>query len=177
MQINFYMSTTDKEAFHDYLFSRDAYLTPERCPSGKVPVFARPNEDIEHYRTLKIFRQDIFGKEAFSDPVWLTFHPVLKSYYVHGPGMQYDVSYMDQEGLHRGRIYMGLVSRSSFVPPKMTDPDAFARYDKAYRALENFYKSCCRYIRTNYRRDEAGMYHGNGSDSLIESQGIKRLQF
>jgi hypothetical protein len=177
MQINFYMSAADREAFHDYLFSRDAYLTPQRCPSLAVPVFTHQSEDIDLYRTLHIYRQDIFCKEAFSDPSWLTFHPVLKSYYVHGPGMQYETSYTDQEGLHRGRIYMGLVSRSSFVPPKMTDPDAYARYDKPYRALENFYKSCCRYIRKNFRRDDWGMYHGAGSDYLVESQGIKQLQF
>lgn len=177
MQINFYMGKPDRDAFHDYLFSQNAYLTPERCASDEVPVFSRPNDDIEHYRALKIFRQDIFGKEAFSDPAWLTLHPVLNSYYVHGPGMQYDMSYTDQEGLHRGRIYMGLVSRGSFVPPKTIDPDAFSRYDQAYRALENFYRSCCRYIRANFRKDEAGMYHGKGSDYLVESQGVNRLQF
>jgi len=177
MQINFYMSKPDRDAFHDYLFSRGAYLTPERCSSHEVPIFSRPNEDIDHCHKLKIFRQDIFGRENFSDHTWLTLHPVLKSYYVHGPGMQYDLSFLDKEGLHRGRIYMGLVSPGSFVPPKMSDPDAFARYDKAYSALENFYKACCRYIRANFRKDEVGLYHGKGSDYLVESQGIKRLQF
>lgn len=72
---------------------------------------------------------------------------------------------------------MGLVSRLSFVPPKTSDPDAFSRYDQAYRSLENFYRSCCRYIRSNFRKDEAGMYHGKESDHLVESKGVELLQF
>jgi len=44
------------------------------------------------------------------------------------------------------------------------------------KAMEAFYKSCCRYIRNIYRKDDAGFYHGPGSDEAAAS-GAPKLDF
>jgi hypothetical protein len=71
---------------------------------------------------------------------------------------------------------MGLVSPSSFVAPNESPVRAYAEHRESYKVLENFYKGCARYIRNNFRRDDAGFYHGKGSDAAVASVGISKVQ-
>ncbi len=69
---------------------------------------------------------------------------------------------------------MGLVGEFSYIEPGKQDPLAYEKHKDAYKQLENFYKSCCRYIRKNFRKDDTGFYHGAHSDELEKNGVIKR---
>ncbi|MEQ9297445.1 MAG: hypothetical protein RIF33_02730 [Cyclobacteriaceae bacterium] len=176
MQINFYMGDDDRRLFHEYVFSRDGYLTPERWVNTKIPIADATHQIEIEGRTLKVFKEDLFPKSNFDNEDWITYHNPTRSFYVHGPGMEYLKSYTDEKGLHRGRIYMGLVSAFSFVKPGEKDLEAYATYNEKYKQVENFYKSCCRYIRKNFRKDDVDFYHGSQSD-LLAQKDIPKLQF
>ncbi|WP_157469004.1 hypothetical protein [Dyella thiooxydans] len=176
MQINFYMADEDRRAFHDYLFSRGAYLAPDRWSTQNIPLVKTHSDDLNGSRKLKIFKSDLFPESHFQDPAWVTWHAPTEKFVVHGPGIEYLVSFTDANNIHRGRLYMGLVSPSSFVSLGQSLTGAYAQHQESYRALENFYKSCVRYIRKNYRKDSAGFYHGEASDTALTSSELVKVQ-
>lgn len=173
MQINFYMDEEDRQRFHEFVFERGGYLTPEVWPKPEAPCFSSPADVPTGHHTLKIFREDIFPRACFDDPDWITPYPQFNGYFIHGPGMQYAPSWRDEAGIHRGRIYMGLVGEFSFVKPGKPSAGAYTQYADGYRKLENFYAACCRYVRKNFRKDEAGHYHGAGSDQAVLNGAVK----
>ncbi len=162
MQINFFMDSEDIDRFHEYLFSRGGYITPEYWGTTDIPLFFDKSPDMRH-RSLKLFKEDIFSKSRFTEPGWIVLARPRREYYVHGPGMEYIRSYLDSDGIHHGRLYMGLVSHGSFIKPNELEPNVHIKYGRDYKNLENFYRSCCNYIRKNYRK-HGGFYHGSGSD-------------
>lgn len=174
MQINFYMAEKDKAIFHDYIFQRNGYIMPETWPTRDVPIYSEHSPVPEDRADLKIFREDLFNKVNFCDQDWITPYPQFDSYFVHGPGMQYSPSWIDTAGLHRGRIYMGLVSPGSFLKPDMPYACVGEEERDSYRKLENFYKSCCRFIRKRYRKASTGFYHGPFSD-IAEASGVVKV--
>ena len=175
MQINFYMDKQDRDSFHEFVFDRGGYLIPEVWPERNVPCFSSHSDMPKGCHTLKLFREEVFSKSSFEDSDWITPYP-SHGYFVHGPGIQYSPSWQDELGIHRGRLYMGLVGAFSFVKPGKPVADAYIRYADGYHRLENFYKTCCRYIRKSFRKDDAGFYHGIGSDEAALS-GVAKLQF
>jgi pimeloyl-ACP methyl ester carboxylesterase len=38
---------------------------------------------------------------------------------------------------------------------------------------EHFYKACCRYVRKNCRKDDAGFYHGAANDRAVMNGAMK----
>ncbi|WP_156480533.1 hypothetical protein [Aquipseudomonas alcaligenes] len=176
MQINFYMADEDRRAFHEYLYSRGAYLVPERWPTRDIPIVQAASEEASECKDFKIFKSDLFPQSEFQNRAWITWHEPTKRFYVHGPGIQYLVSFTDANGIHRGRLYMGLVSPRSFVEPHGQSVDCYAENEKKYKALENFHKSCARYIRNHYRKDEGGFYHGKASDMAVQNYGVSKTQ-
>ena len=175
MQINFYMDAEDRRGFHDFIFARGGYLLPEVWPAPSAPCFSSAADVPSGRHTLKIFREDIFPRSSFDDPEWITPYPQFHGYFIHGPGMQYSPSWQDEAGIHRGRIYMGLVSESSFLKPGSPRADIAEVHRTGYRNLVNFYNACCRYVRKNLRKDDAGFYHGAGSDRA-GANGVMKLQ-
>lgn len=182
MQINFYMGDTDKALFHHYIYGRNGYMTPEYIKKSflkklKVPIADAQNPIEFDDRTIKLFSEANFPKKNFKNSEWLAFSDVRNSYYLHGPGMQYTQSYIDTNGIHRGRLYMGLVTSASYLKPSENVAAHFRpEYKKKYQEIENFYKSCCRYISKNFRKDSTGFYYGPESDELIQN-GIKKIQW
>lgn len=177
MQINFYMGDTDKELFHQYIYGRNGYMTPEYIKKLEVPIADSQNLIEFNDPTIKLFSEAIFPKENFKNNEWLTFSEVRNNYYVHGPGMQYAQSYIDANGIHRGRLYMGLVTSASFLKPSENVAAHFRpEYEEKYKEIENFYRSCCRYIRKNFRKDKTGIYYGPQSDELIQN-GVQKIQW
>jgi hypothetical protein len=176
MQIGFFMVDEDRRAFHDYIFSRGGYLVPQRWSTRSVPIISSWIDEHDECRLLKIYKSELFPQSRFQDPAWVTWHAPTQKFFVHGPGIEYRVPFTDARGMHRGRLYMGLVSPSSFVAPNESPVGAYAGHRESYKVLENFYKSCARYIRSNYRRDDAGFYHGKGSDAVVASVGTPKVQ-
>lgn len=174
MQISFYMDDQDRCEFHEYIFKRGGYILPS-TPRDKIPPRYFKHSDIpSSFDNLIIFKEDIFSVSNFDDPAWVT--PYRDRYYTHGPGMLYSPSWQDERGIHKGRIYMGLFSASSFLKPSENrSGNLYERYKDDIRKVENFYQACCRNIRKNCRRDGAGFYHGKVSDDLANS-GIEKLQ-
>ena len=170
------MADEDRRAFHDYLFAHGAYLAPERWPTQDIPLVETHADDLKNCRGLKIFKSDLFPQSQFQNPAWVTWHAPTERFFVHGPGIEYLVSFTDTTGMHRGRLYMGLVSPSSFVRPKQSLADAYAKHRESYKALESFYQSCARYLRKNYRKDAAGFYHGEASDAALKISALVKVQ-
>jgi hypothetical protein len=176
------MGDKDKELFHQYIYGRNGYFTLEYIKKSvllklEVPIADAKNPIEFDDRTIKLFSEANFPKENFQNKEWLSFSDVRNSYFVHGPGMQYTQSYTDKNGIHRGRLYMGLVTSASYLKPSENIAAHFRpKYKGKFSEIENFYRSCCRYIRKNYRKDKTGFYYGPQSDKLIQS-GIKEIQW
>jgi hypothetical protein len=170
------MGDNDRKLFHEYIFSKDGYLTPQRWENKEIPIASLQNPIDIDYWSLKVFKEDNFSSTNFSSSDWITYHEPSKRFFIHGPGMEYMKSYTNAKGLIRGRIYMGIVSTYSYVKPDENDSQAYEKYKDKYKQLVNFYRSCCRYIKKNFRKDDVGFYHGTESDEL-ERNGIEKLQF
>jgi hypothetical protein len=155
-------------------------MTPEYIKKSllqqlEVPIADSQNPIVFDDRTIKLFSKANFSKENFKNKEWLTFSEVRNSYYVHGPGMQYAQSYIDTDDIHRGRLYMGLITSANYLKPSENVAVHFKpEYKEKYTEIENFYRSCCRYIRKNFRKDSTGFYYGPESDELIQS-GVKKI--
>jgi hypothetical protein len=176
MQINFWMGDKDRELFHDYIFSRGGYLIPRYLKTTEVPIAWQENKVDFNELFLHIYKEDNFSKSHFSDPDWVTYLPAFKSYFVHGPGMEYKRPYNHNDGtLIQGRIYMGLLGAFSYLKPGVSDPSCYERFAAEYKQMENFYQSCCRFIRKHFRNVH-GFYHGPQSDQL-EKEGMEKLSF
>lgn len=174
MQINFYMLAEDQALLYEHIYNRDGYLIPREWPEHDVPIFSAdsPLPTRNSFAALNIYRENLFGKDNFRDPDWIT--PYHDGFFVHGPGMEYLPSRESSDGLHHGRIYMGLLGPSSFGKPGTPYNDLPDDANDRYRAMENFYRSCCRLLRKRFRRDDAGVYHGPSSDKA-EAGGLAKL--
>ena len=168
------MGDNDRKLFHDYIYSRGGYLTPEYWEKKEIPIAHLDNPIDINFSYLKIFKEDNFSSTNLNGTDWIKYVKRRKHFYVHGPGMEYMKPYTNEKGLIGGRIYMGLVGKFSYIKPNDKEFN-YEKYEDKYKQLENFYKSCCRYIRKNFRRDIGGFYHGAESDEL-ERNGIKKLQ-
>lgn len=167
------MGDPDRDQFHEYIFSRGGYILPIHPFEIPPPMYLDSSDIPDSFEDLLILKEDIFPISNYNDPDWIT--PWHDRYYVHGPGMLYSPCYEDEKGLHRGRIYMGLFSASSFLNPKSTrQGNAYELYKADVRKVENFYQSCCRNIRKLCRKDDAGIYHGPSSD-ILENNGVSKL--
>ena len=175
MQINFWMGDNDRALFHEYIFSRYGYLTPEIWKDTAIPIASVENKiDIDD-PWLKIYKEELFPQSNFNDPDWFTFNTASQLYRVSGPGMQYMRSYTKNGEMIMGRIYMGVVGPSSFTKPKENSVSEYAKYEGDYKKLENFYRSCCRFIRKHFR-NAGHVYCGPHSDQLVK-EGIVRVSF
>jgi hypothetical protein len=174
MQINFWMGDNDRALFHDYIFSRNGYLTPENWKDTAIPIASVENKIDIDYFLLKIYKEELFPKSNFNDPDWFTFNTASQLYLVSGPGMEYMRSYTKNGEMIKGRIYMGTVGPSSFTKPGSSVSE-YAKYEEAYKKLENFYRSCCRFIREHFR-NAGHVYCGPHSDQLVK-EGMVRVSF
>ncbi len=89
MQINFFMGEMDRKYFHDYIFSRGGYLTPEYWEKTEIPIANLENPIDINCWGLKIFKEDNFSSVHFSNSNWIKYHEPTKKFYIHGPGMEY----------------------------------------------------------------------------------------
>jgi len=181
MQINFYMSSTDRAQFHQFIFDRGGYVAPEHWGQEAIPIVRGQCVALDGQRALKIFKEDVFPASRLSEAGWITPYRSRGGYYVHGPGIQYLASVQDGSAIYRGRLYTGLLSTSSFLKPDeprsgTASGKAKAEQVDGLKAMKAFYKSCCGYIRQTHRKDDAGFYHGPGSDEA-EANGATKLQF
>jgi hypothetical protein len=174
MQINFYMDKPDRDQFHEYIFSRGGYILPSRPLEMPAPIYLSSSDIPDSFEDLLILNESIFSMSNYKDPDWIT--PWHDRYFTHGPGMLYSPSWKDENGLHRGRIFMGLFSASSFLKSNSDrQGNIYELYKDDVRKVENFFQSCCRNIRKFCRKDDAGFYHGPSSDQL-EKNGVIKLQ-
>jgi hypothetical protein len=173
MQINFFMNPQDRFAFHEYIFSKGGYMTPSRIDSAITPVFTTPSDINEEHFDLKLFRESIFSKDHYTDSNWVRWHAPSKTYYVWGPGIEYSASFQRSVNIYSYRLYMGTVSPSSFVKPEESLEGTYQKYAIEYKKLENFYKSCCGYIRRTCRKEGGigGFYFGKGIDQERAMRG------
>ncbi len=192
------MGPEDEKNFIDYITSRDGYLIPQYWKSKQIPIlkelkFWRYDQQNEDWIwSIQLLKNDIFPYQNYNSDTWITYLPQFNHYFAHGPAFEFTRSQQKEEGLSHGRIYGGLLSESSFTPPnsnqnsknkfsifslfkKKNSIENNEDYSESYKNLINFYRSCCNYIRKNYRKDKAGFYHGQHSDRMEEEFGVKKL--
>ena len=175
MQINFWMGDNDRALFHDYIFSRNGYLTPEYWKDTAIPIASVENKIDIDYFLLKIYKEELFPQSNFNDLDWFTFNTASQLYRVSGPGMEYLRSYTKNGEMIMVRIYMGAVWPDSLTKPKEDRVSEYAKYEEDYKKLENFYCSCCRFI-TKHFRNAGHVYCGPHSDLLVK-EGMLRVHF
>jgi hypothetical protein len=187
MQINFYMSDADKQEFHDYVFSRGGYITPEVSPTRTPKIFRSAADGEIDFFGCWICLEDVLPSSKLAPKAgpfglrpnpWLT--PYQGGYFVHGPHLEYMPCQFREGGIVRGRIYDGLLTDggTSYSDGDAIWPDG-TRIDRAasvaiVRRMENFYRSMAAFIRKRYRND-GGWYHGPDSDRL-ELAGVPKYQ-